>query len=162
MTNTEDNFNYKDENLIKERLQESAAQIRAKYLKREYPHSNVAIAEINIQSNIIFCVGATAKGGKKSPIPQKPQLKSKGGQFEPTIDPYSGHLMDTDSEYKVLSEIAETLEKSYNIHVQGNIYLYTERQPCQSCEGVIKQFQDKFANLNLEVFWNYPYPPVQS
>lgn len=161
MTNTEDNFNYKDENLIEERLQASAAQIREKYLKKQYPSSNVAIAEIHLKGDIFFCVGATSKGGRKSPIPKRPQPKSEGGQFQPTIGLH-GCLMDTDSEYKVLSEIAETLEKSYNIHVQGNIYLYTERQPCQSCEGVIKQFQDKFANLNLEVFWDYPYPPVQS
>jgi|694.fasta_scaffold133962_4 hypothetical protein len=164
MTNTQDNFNYGDENPIKKRLQESAAQIREKYLKREYPHSNVAIAEINLKGDIIFCVGATSKGGKKSPIPQKPEPKSKGGQFEPIIDPYSGHLMDTDSEYKVLSEIADTLEKFYDIYVEGIIYLYTERQPCQSCEGVISQFKEKFPNINLgleQVFWDHRYPPIQ-
>ncbi|NES98984.1 MAG: hypothetical protein F6K62_18435 [Sphaerospermopsis sp. SIO1G2] len=142
-------------------LQASATQIRAKYLNKQYPSSNVAFAEIHLQSNIFFCAGATSKGGKKSPIPQRPKPKSEGGQFEPTIDPYTGYLMDTDSEYKVLSEIADTLEKFYNVYVKGNIYLYTERQPCQSCEGVIKQFQDKFTNLNLEVFWDYPYPPFQ-
>lgn len=165
MTNTEDNFQDGEENPIKQRLRESAAQIRAKYLKREYPHSNVAIAEINLKGDVVFCVGATAKGGNKSPIPNKPKSKSEGGQFEPTIDPYSGYLMDTDSEYKVLSEIADTLEMLYDIHVEGIIYLYTERQPCQSCQGVISQFKEKFPNINLpleQVFWDYPYPPIQT
>jgi filamentous hemagglutinin len=72
--------------------------------------------------------------------------------------------MDTDSEYKVLSEIADTLEKFYDIYVEGIIYLYTERQPCQSCEGVISQFKEKFPNINLgleQVFWDHRYPPIQ-
>jgi hypothetical protein len=163
MKNTEDNIKDGEENPIEERLRKSAAQIRAKYLKREYPHSNVAIVEINLKGDVVFCVSATAKGGNKSPIPQKPKPKSEGGQFEPTIDPYSGYLMDTDSEYKVLSEIADTLEMLYDLHVEGTIYLYTERQPCQSCQGVISQFKEKFPNISLpleQVFWDHPYPPI--
>lgn len=73
--------------------------------------------------------------------------------------------MDTDAEYKVLSEIAVTLEKvavelkmSYD-RVEGNLYLYTEFQPCESCNDILTQFKQKFPGIETDVFWDYPYPP---
>ncbi len=67
--------------------------------------------------------------------------------------------MDTDAEYKVLSEIAHILETDYDLQVQGKLYLYTEFQPCESCSGVLRQFKEKFPNIEVEVFYDYPYPP---
>lgn len=67
--------------------------------------------------------------------------------------------MDTDAEYKVLSAIADTLEMFYDLKVEGNLYLYTELQPCESCVNILNQFQEKFPNITVEVFWDYPYPP---
>ncbi len=62
--------------------------------------------------------------------------------------------------YKVLSAIADTLEMFYNREVAGQLYLYTERKPCESCNGVIAQFKDKFPNIEISgVFWDHPYPP---
>lgn len=101
-------------------------------------------------------MGATSRA--KSPI-NKPLPKSQGGQFEPIIDSFSGRLMDTDAEYKALSAIALTLSAIDNISLSGKLYLYTERRPCESCTGVLKQFTDKFPNIEIEVFWDYPYPP---
>jgi hypothetical protein len=72
------------ENLIKERLQESATLIREQYLKKPIGKNNVAVAEVHLQFNVAFCVGGTSRGGKKSPIPQ-PKTKSEGGQFEGSI-----------------------------------------------------------------------------
>ncbi|WP_414530002.1 deaminase domain-containing protein [Nodularia chucula] len=143
--------------LIKARLSASAATIRAAYLKKPIGKSNVTVAEIHIQGDVAFSVGATSRGGNKSPIPQ-PKPKSEGGQFEPTVDSRTHRLMDTDAEYKVLSTIADQLEILYDLQVEGNLYLYTELQPCESCENIIKQFQMKFPNIKIEVFWDYPYP----
>ncbi|MBD2500343.1 deaminase domain-containing protein [Anabaena azotica] len=143
----------------KEDLQKSAALIRETYLKKPIGSSNVAIAELYLDGNVAFCAGATSKGGRKSPIPNIPTPKSAGGQFEPSIDSRTERMMDTDAEYKVLSEIAHILETYYDLQVQGKLYLYTEFQPCESCSNVIKQFEEKFPNIEVKVFCDYPYPP---
>ncbi|WP_232317097.1 deaminase domain-containing protein [Anabaena sp. CA = ATCC 33047] len=140
-------------------MQASAALIREWYLKKPVGKSNVAIAEVYLYGDVAFCAGATSRGGCKSPIPQLPTPKSAGGQFEPSIDSRTGRLMDTDAEYKVLSEIAHILEMFYDLQVKGKLYLYTEFQPCESCNSVLKQFEEKFPHIEIEVFWNYPYPP---
>ncbi|NEP59110.1 MAG: hypothetical protein F6K31_19145 [Symploca sp. SIO2G7] len=121
--------------------------------------ANVALAELHLKSSIAFCAGATSRGGKKSPIPDRPKPKSAGGQFQPAIDTRTQRLMDTDAEYKVLSEIADTLEMFYDLQVEGELYLYTELQPCESCDSILRQFEEKFSNISVHVFWDYPYPP---
>ncbi len=140
-------------------MQASAALIREKYLGKPIGKSNVAIAEVYVSGNVAFCAGATARGGRKSPIPMPPIPKSAGGQFEPATDSRTQRLMDTDAEYKVLSEIANTLEMFYDLQVEGKLYLYTEFQPCESCNSVLRQFEEKFPNIKINVFWDYPYPP---
>lgn len=67
--------------------------------------------------------------------------------------------MDTDAEYKVLSEIADTLEIIYNLEIEGCIYIYSELQPCESCNNIIEQFKEKFSNIEVKIFWDHPYPP---
>jgi hypothetical protein len=108
-----------------------------------------------LDNGVIFGIGATSRA--KSPI-TIPLSKSQGGQFEPIIDSYSGRIMDTDAEYKALSAIAETLEKIFNSLKEGKLYLYTEREPCESCQGIIEQFKNKFPKIEIIVFWDYPYP----
>lgn len=120
-------------NLV-ERLRLEANLIREQYLKKPFPKGNVAIIEVYLSDGTSFGIGATSRA--KSPLP-KPKARSEGGQFEPIVDPYSGHIMDTDAEYKVLSAIADTLEMFYDREVAGQLYLYTERKPCESCDGVI-------------------------
>ncbi len=163
MTNTQDNINDGEENLIKERLRESAAQIRAIFLPKKpiltQPFTgvknNVAVAEVYI-GDVVFCAGTTSN--KKTIIPI-PKLKSEGGQFEPQFDPYAQRIMNTCSEYKVLSTIADTLQMYYDLEVEGCLYLYTDLNLCPSCEDVKRQFEKKFPNMKVEVFWDYPYPP---
>ncbi len=140
-------------------MQAKAALIREQYLGKAIGKSNVAIAELYLTGNVAFCAGATSKGGNKSPISKIPKPKSAGGQFEPATDSRTQRLMDTDAEYKVLSEIADTLEMFYDLQVEGKLYLYTEFQPCESCNSVLRQFEEKFPHIKIEVFWDYPYPP---
>lgn len=110
----------------KEVLKNNAALIREWYLGKPVGKANVALAELHLKSGITFCAGATSRGGRKSPIPDIPKPKLSGGQFEPTIDSRTQRIMDTDAEYKVLSEIADTLEMFYDQQEQGKIYFYTE------------------------------------
>ncbi len=141
-------------------MQASATLIRQQYLKgKPIGKSNVAITEIHLNNNVVFCTAATSKGGRKSPIPEIPTPKSEGGQFEPAIDSRTQRVMDTDAEYKVLSAIADAIEMFYDLQVEGKLYLYSELQPCESCSDVLKQFQKKFPHIEIQVFWDYPYPP---
>lgn len=140
---------------VKKRLQADAAQLRKIYLDKPVRKSNVAILELHLTNGTIIGTGATSK--LKSPTP-KPKKQSEGGQFQPTIDPYSGRIMDTDAEYKALSALAETLENVHPEIRQGIVYLYTEKRPCNSCLGIIKQLERKFPAIKIEVFWDYPYP----
>lgn len=149
-------------NAYKQHLREEAILLREEYLKLPVgknnvpPKANVAVIELYLKDkDDVIEVGATSRAKSPSPIPL---AKSRGGQFEPIVDSYSGRLMDTDAEYKALSAIADTLENYYNCSVEGTLCLYTERQPCESCLGIIKQFKEKFYNIEIEVFWDYPYP----
>ncbi len=140
------------------RLRSDANLIREQYLNKPFPKGNVAVIEVYLSDGSSFGIGATSRA--KSPV-AKPKPRSEGGQFNAIVDPYSGHLMDTDAEYKALSAVADTLEMSYDREVEGKLYLYTERKPCESCNGVIEQFKEKFPNIEISgVFWDYPYPPV--
>ncbi|OKH45082.1 hypothetical protein NIES2101_27340 [Calothrix sp. HK-06] len=100
-------------------LRTGAALIWERYLGKPVGKSNVAIAELYLEGDVSFCAGATSKGGSKSPIPKIPKSKSVGGQFEPAIDSRTQRVMDTDAEYKVISEIANTLEMFYHLQVEG-------------------------------------------
>ncbi|MEL4897972.1 deaminase domain-containing protein [Crocosphaera sp. Alani8] len=144
-----------DQNSIKENLEKDAKLLRDIYLKKPFPKGNISIIELHLKTGIIFGIGATSR--VKSPV-SIPKAKSQGGQFEAIIDSYSNRLMDTDAEYKGLSAIADTIDMSYDSLVEGVLYLYTERKPCESCQGIIKQFQEKYPNINIETFWDYPYP----
>lgn len=145
-------------NLIREYLSSDANLIRETYLKKPFPKGNVAVIEIHLANGRAFGAGATSRA--KSPS-FKPKLKSEGGQFEPIIDSYSNRLMDTDAEYKALSAIADTLDFFEGYEQQGKLYLYTEREPCESCSVVLQQFKHKYPLIEIaEIVWDYPYPPV--
>ena len=143
--------------MARDNLRGDAAQIRNIFLKRDYPRGNVAVAELYLAQGIVFGMGATSKIDSPA-MEAKP--RSQGGHFEPSLDSHSKRLMDTDAEYKLLSAIADTLELCYNRDIQGWLYLYTERQPCESCQRVIEQFQQKFLNIEVFIDWSYPYPPT--
>jgi len=139
---------------VKKRLQTDAALVRKIYLDKPFPKANVAIIELHLTNGTVIGTAATSRGRTKSPTP-KPKSKSEGGQFQPIIDDY---LRDKDAEYKALSALAETLETMNPKIIRGKLYLYTERQPCKSCVEIIQQFEKKFPNIEIEIFWDNPYP----
>ena len=138
---------------IKKRLRSGAKEIRKIYLGKPYPKANVAIIELHLDNGVVVGTGATSR--KESPTP-KPKSQSEGGQFQPTK--VITYLRNEDAEYKALSALAETLENINSETIIGKLYLYTERQPCESCSGIIQQFKKKFSGITIEVFWDYPYP----
>ncbi|HEY1755561.1 MAG TPA: deaminase domain-containing protein [Bryobacteraceae bacterium] len=87
----------------------------------------------------------------------RPTPKSAGGHFEPSVDPVSGRVMNTDPEYKILDAIATDLGP-YGTDVRGTLYLYSEMDLCESCFGVMDQFKAKFPNIEVHVITDHPYP----
>ncbi|MFI7526924.1 deaminase domain-containing protein [Nocardia salmonicida] len=56
-------------------------------------------------------------------------------------------VRETDSEYKLL----ETLAQQLGPDSKGTIELYTERKPCKACLSVIKQFEEQFPGVKVNV-----------
>lgn len=61
-------------------------------------------------------------------------------------------IRNKDSEFKILSDIASKLGNSVN--ATGNIKLFTELEPCLSCQDVVIQFLQKYKNITIEVIHN--------
>ncbi len=80
---------------------------------------------------------------------------SEGGNHL-TSSEARGFSRATDSEYKLLEKIADTYwsdDPSARARVTGEIRLYTERLPCDSCVKVIEQFEKLFPNIRIIVGW---------
>ena len=61
-------------------------------------------------------------------------------------------MRTVDAEYKILSDIANTLGN--NTSAVGTIKILTERPPCNSCAKVIQQFANKYKSIAIEVVDN--------
>lgn len=68
------------------------------------------------------------------------------------IDGSGAFLRDRDSEYKIFEELARQLGDDWN--ASGVINIFTERNPCRSCSGVMDQFQDRYPNIRIEVSYD--------
>ncbi len=99
---------------------------------------NVAVAEYNVNGQTGF-VGSVSGGNRPgmAPIPTNPR-------FTPTE---VGWLRSTDSEYKILEDIAAR----FGPDATGMVRIYSERPPCPSCEDVFRQFREAYPGINLIV-----------
>ncbi|GKW08899.1 DUF637 domain-containing protein [Pectobacterium carotovorum] len=61
-------------------------------------------------------------------------------------------LRNTDSEYKILDNLADRLGS--NTLAKGNVTIFTEQPACESCLGVIEQFQKKYPGIKVDVLDN--------
>ncbi|WP_395303181.1 deaminase domain-containing protein [Pectobacterium polonicum] len=59
---------------------------------------------------------------------------------------------NSDSEYKILDNLADKLGK--NTDAKGAVTIFTERAACESCLGVVDQFQKKYPNIKIEILDN--------
>jgi hypothetical protein len=85
--------------------------------------------------------------------PNAPTVASDGGSAATWVhaDPKEpAVLMSTGkrhSEYKILNRMAELLAPD----ARGTFFLFTERLPCEKCEGVIRQFLERYENVRLSI-----------
>lgn len=61
-------------------------------------------------------------------------------------------IRDYDSEYKILTDIA--LKLGNNVNTTGHIKLFTELEPCLSCQDIVLQFLQKYKNITIEIIHN--------
>ena len=107
------------------------------------PDRSVAIARVWVDetfSKLFAFSGKLLREGAVG-LPNQPMFQA----FD-----VGGHRRDLDSEYKILEAIAEKYTNTRE--VKGKIELFTEREPCDSCEYVMKQFRQTFPNIQLNVY----------
>lgn len=120
------------------RLSERAVQVRSEL--NIGSGRNIAVAEYSIdgQSAELVGVSGLAKRPGTVDVPEK--------QVFDTIQ--TGNNPRTmDSEYKILSSLADKLTPSS----QGVVNIYSELPVCVSCSGVISQFQQRFPGVIVNV-----------
>ncbi|MCD5360615.1 hemagglutinin repeat-containing protein [Chromobacterium aquaticum] len=76
-------------------------------------------------------------------------LKPQAATVKHLNSPMS-YLRDSDTEFKILENIAQKLGPSSN--VSGTINLLSEKAVCPSCRSVVDQFRLRYPNIKLNVF----------
>lgn len=107
-------------------------------------YKNIAVVEFQIgddRDELIAVSGQSTRPGTVG-LPKKQPL------FE-TFEVPPGHSRGYDSEYKLLEEVGSRYFQTPE--VRGNLNLWTERVPCDSCLYVIEQFRRLFPNIRLTV-----------
>ncbi|MGQ3376810.1 deaminase domain-containing protein [Priestia endophytica] len=137
------------------RIKELRGSLTSKYKTS----GNFALAEVNIEgiSKKEFYASSKIDELKGTLIERVPDisLKPKNPVFKATEAPNEigdFYLRDSDTEYKILNEIAPQLGN--NTEATGKIKLFTELDTCDSCSQVIAEFADKYRNIDLEVIHN--------
>jgi hypothetical protein len=106
------------------------------------PARNVAIATIWVDERFLEFFAFSGQLSREGAVvlPNQPMFQTF---------PIGGRRRDLDSESKILEAIAE--KYTNNREIKGKIELFTEREPCDSCKYVIKQFKQTFPNIELNV-----------
>jgi filamentous hemagglutinin len=99
------------------------------------PSQMAASSEINVTKN-----GVIGKGSENFSFLELPNTVGKSVS------------RNTDSEYKILDNIADKLGNNPN--ATGTIKIVTERPACDSCLDVAKQFTARYPNIELQIFDN--------
>ena len=134
--------------------QRRVQELRSKFMQpimRE--EGNIGIADINIQGIDTKTMAAHSKNKKPSNLLvgegrtkfdylDLPSVKKNGD----LSDPYP---RNTDTEYKLLSNIADKLGN--NRDAKGEITIFTEKEVCGSCSGVAQQFKAKYPDITLKI-----------
>lgn len=68
------------------------------------------------------------------------------------IDGENAYSRIWDTEGKIMEELASQLGDNWNS--SGTIDIFTDRNPCPSCSGVMDQFQERYPNIRLNVYYN--------
>ncbi|MED5596360.1 two-partner secretion domain-containing protein [Janthinobacterium sp. P210006] len=125
-------------------------KLRAALRSDNKSSGNMAIANVDIE-------GLPKTMAAHSAVDEAEKgLVGKGGGnfFAQKIENVSGRSIDriTDSEYKILDNIADILGSNFSTN--GRVKILTERPACDSCLGVVEQFMKKYPNIKVEVVDN--------
>jgi The BURPS668_1122 family of deaminases len=131
-----------------------------KLLSKDKTQGNFGLAQVNIPglAKQEFFASSRVDDLSNSTIRERlPNISVKPtNEIFPwsSIPNASGFVVDRniDSEYKILTEIAQLLGE--NINVSGTIKLFTERDMCASCANVVGLFKSIYKNINIEVIHN--------
>lgn len=104
---------------------------------------NVAVASIDISGmpktlashNLIDVAGKGFVGMGKENFKYETVLTDDGRHLARNID----------SEYKILDNLADRLGKNYSVKV--SVTIFTEKPACESCLGVVKQFESRYPRV---------------
>jgi len=137
------------------RVKELRGSLTSKYKKS----GNFAVAEVNVSgiSKTEFYAQSSInklKGSLEDKVPNI-SLQPENPMFKATKavgKDGESYLRDTDTEYKILNDIASLLGE--NTQATGKIKLFTELDTCDSCSKVIAEFATKYKNIELEVIHN--------
>lgn len=140
---------------IIDRVKELRGNLSSKYKKA----GNFALAEVDVNSLNKKEFYASSKidefkGNLEEKVPEI-SLKPNEPIFEASLAPGKDgkpYMRDSDTEYKILNEIA--LKLGDDVNATGKIKLFTELDMCDSCSKVIAEFANKYKNIELEVIHN--------
>lgn len=143
--------------LVNEKTVQQAAALRQQVLDARAPFpqnirksGNAAVAQIDIPG-----MPKTLAAHSRVDKAEKSFVGKGGGNFTyETIKNSDGNPIprNLDSEYKILDNLADKL--GGNIAAKGKVTIFTERVACDSCLGVVEQFQKKYPGIKVEVLDN--------
>ncbi|HGE8304404.1 TPA: deaminase domain-containing protein, partial [Serratia marcescens] len=143
--------------LVNEKTVQQAATFRQQVLDARAPFSqkirkggNAAVAQIDIPG--MPKTLAAHSGIDKA---EKGFIGEGNGNFKFKIIDNAKDIpiaRNTDSEYKILDNLADKLGS--NVSAKGKVTIFTERAACESCLGVVDQFQKKYPGIKVEVLDN--------
>lgn len=153
---------------IAEALRVQVQQVRQKHIPPRrnkiaaVPESdgNVAVAWLEIFSNPnqSYSFEATSK---KFPLNIPGENDGPPPWFHPRLDKalLGDCYNDAHAEYKLFNAIAAKIQESNLPHdVDGILYLYTERDTCSGCYLTGDEFNQRFPNIKVIIFYDRLYP----
>ena len=131
-----------------------AKNFRGSFIEKLATEGNVAVAQVNISGlkTDWFAHSRIDVLGDMKPPNAVSNISLKPGSPVFTASEIGGFMRDVDTEYKILSDIANSLGN--NTSATGTIKLLTERPMCNSCANVVTQFTAKYKNIVIEVVDN--------
>ncbi|WP_255295343.1 deaminase domain-containing protein [Bacillus thuringiensis] len=140
---------------IIDRVKELRGNLTSRYKKS----GNFAVAEVDVSgiSKSEFYAQSSInelKGNLEHKVPDI-SLQPENPMFKATEavgKEGESYLRNTDTEYKILNDIASRLGE--NTQATGKIKLFTELDTCDNCSKVIAEFAAKYKNIELEVIHN--------
>ena len=94
-----------------------------------------------------------------SPEKEKQKFKTLHVNDENVINGDRAYNRNIDTEFKIFEEINANLGEDPN--VVGKITLYTDLSPCASCQYVMKQFKEKYPNIDISIIYKLEYGGAQ-